>query len=53
MLVPNDCTIDIGMVLITFDGFNEIVIQEGTYNFSHQSFDTKTSIAHGKPKLYF
>jgi hypothetical protein len=40
-------------MLAAFDGSNDIVIQEGTYTFSRQSSDAKTSIVHGARKLYF
>jgi hypothetical protein len=53
LLAPNDCATDIGMMVAAFDGSDDIVIQEGTYTFSRQSSDAKTSIVHGARKLYF
>ena len=53
LLAPNDYAIDIGMMLAAFDGSDDIVIQEGTYTFSCQSLDAKTSIVHGTRKLHF
>jgi hypothetical protein len=53
MLAPNDCATDIGTILTSLDGSDDIVIQEGTYTFSCQSSDAKTCIVHGVRKLYF
>jgi hypothetical protein len=53
LLAPNDYATDIRMMLAAFDGSDDIVIQEGTYTFSRQSSDSKTSIVHGARKLYF
>ena len=33
MLAPNDCATNIRMMLATFDGSDDIVIQEGIYTF--------------------
>ena len=33
-------------MLIVFNGFDKIIIQEGTYTFSRQSLFAKTSIVH-------
>jgi hydroxymethylglutaryl-CoA reductase len=53
MLASNNCATDIRTILTAFDGSNDIVIQEGTYTFSCQSLDAKTSIVKGARKLYF
>jgi hypothetical protein len=53
MLALNDCALDIGTMLTSLDGSDDIVIQEGTYTFSRQSSDAKTYIVHGARKLYF
>lgn len=53
MLAPNNYATDIRTMLTAIDGSNDIVIQEGTYTFSCQLLDAKTSIVRGACKLYF
>ena len=52
-LCPTNSTKDILEVLSRLDGFDNMVLREEIYIFSHQSFDAKKAIIHGPQKLYF
>jgi hypothetical protein len=53
LLYPTDSDKDILEVLNRLDGFDDMVIREEIYTFSHQSFDAKKAIIHRPYKLYF
>ena len=53
LLAPNQSINDIVRMLESVDGYEDIVLQEGTYTFSCQSLESKKCVAHGTNKLYF
>ena len=53
MLAPKQSASDIQTSLFGADGFEDIVLQEGSYTFSRQSSNSQKSIRHGVHKLYF
>ena len=53
MLPPGENTSMLVESLRDVDGFEDIVVQEGSYTFSRQSSNSKKGIQYGKHKLYF